>query len=300
MRKSIDSFVWAASLVLVVGTLTAARAGEPKCDCPQQGVPILTKIPYVSRLFKNVGVAHEPGCAAAACQQAGACPEASCDNVWERIGIDFEVCPECPEAEVFRFGPVGVALGIKADGECCCPYACRCELACKCAPGVCHAVATEAVACGKVAACPAACEASCAKTCAGNQPLWEKLVELAGEKGAAQAALETHLAAREEQSELLDALVEMAAKAASLEARLEAQTEHARLTEQMLELAVENARLKSQVELAAAKEKLLETTIPVAVERELLARRVAELEEKLSTSSEGVRTARKAGGKKVE
>ena len=173
---------------------------------------------------------------------------------------------------MFRFGPVGVAVGFKTEGECCCREACRCEPVCQCPLGVCHAVATEAVACGKVAPCGATCEGSkqasaAACKCAGHEVLWEKLVELSGEKAAAEAALEARLEAHDEQSELLDALVEMAAKTAALEARLEAQTEHARLTEQMLELAVENAKLKSQVELAEAKEKLLATTIPVAVER---------------------------------
>ena len=322
MRKSTDSFVWAASLLLVVGTFTAARAEEPKCNCPQQGVAVLSKIPYVSRLFKIVGVAHMPGCTAAECTAAectaGKCPAGPCTasgyttgnysatgsaEPWERIGIDFD-CPACPESEVFRFGPVGVAWAVKADADCGCREACRCEGACKCTPAVCHAVATESAECGaaccKAVACGSTCAAKCAATSAGSQPTWDKFVAVAAERAAAEAALKAHLAAREEQSELLDALVEMSVKTASLEARLEAQSEHSRLTEQMLELAVENARLKSQVELAEAKEKLLQTTVPVAVERELLARRVAELEEKLSAGSEGVRAARKSGGKQVK
>jgi hypothetical protein len=327
MRKSTDSFVWAMSLLLVVGALTAARAEEPKCNCPQMGVPVLSGIPYISRLFKNVGVTHNPECTAAECTAAectagkctaGKCTagnctasgyttgnysETKCAEEWERIGIDFDL-PACPEAEVFHFGPVGVAWAVKADADCRCREACRCEGACKCAPAVCHAVAIESAecgaACGKAVACAATCETRCAANCAATHPMWEKFVALVAERAAAQATLEAHIAAREEQSELLDALVEMSAKTAGLEARLEAQTEHSRLTEQMLELAVENARLKSQVELAEAKEKLLQTTVPVAVERELLARRVAELEEKLSAGSEGVRAARKAGGKQVK
>ena len=44
---------------------------------------------------------------------------------------------------------------------------------------------------------------------------------------------------------------------------------------------------------------MIKETLPVAIEKELLARRVAELEHRLATSEEGVRTAKRPNGKKV-
>ena len=136
--------------------------------------------------------------------------------------------------------------------------------------------------------------------CAGRDELWGHLVEMAAEKGAAEAALE----ARQEHSELLDALVEMATKGAALEAKLEAQAEHQRIMDRVIQLGAENAQLKARVELAEIKAAMLKETLPVAVEKELLARRVAELEERLATHEEHkatatIKTAKKGTGKKA-
>ena len=95
MRKISDSMVWAASLVLVVSLLAAARADEPKCECPQRGVPILAKIPYVSRLFKNVGVAPRAGmhcdgmhCREMRCDRMPGCCDLSAGGLRGCLGAD--------------------------------------------------------------------------------------------------------------------------------------------------------------------------------------------------------------------
>jgi hypothetical protein len=293
-----------AWVVLVSGGLVAARGDEPKqCQCPEVGVPVSSKIPYIARLFKNVGVVHVPGC------EAGQCQKTPCADQLDRIGVDFELSQTCPNCPLVRFGPIELAICTE-DEACCCREK---ECPASCAACVCPSAGTLAVsniAVGKTAACSgcACCEAKCcaektgeaARTtaacqCAGRDELWEHLVEMAAAKGAAEAALE----AREEHSELLDALVEMATKGAALEAKLEAQTEHNKTIERMVELATENAQLKARVELAEIRTQMLKETLPVAVEKELLARRVAELEHRLAASDEGVRTAKKAAGKKA-
>ena len=293
-----------AWVVVVFGSFVATSGDEPKqCQCPQVGVPVLSKIPYISRLFKNVGVAHEAGC------EAGQCPQTPCADQLERIGVDFELCQTCPNCPLVRFGPIELAICTEDEACCCrgmdCPASCA---ACGCPSA--GKLAVNNVAVSKSAACceSACCEAKCcaektseaahrtaACQCAGRDELWEHLVEMAAAKGAAEAALE----AREEHSELLDALVELATKSAALEAKLEAQTEHHKVMERMVELASENAQLKARVELAEIKTQMLKETLPVAVERELLAHRVAELEQRLAASDEGVRTAKKGAGKKA-
>ena len=301
-------FVLSGSLALVQGDEppkacpeTLACKEAKACRCPEVGVPILSSIPYVSRLFKNVGVVHEPGC------EAGHCVKTPCASELERIGVDFDFCQTCPDG-IVRFGPIELAICSEDENCCCrdkdCPAACA---GCACpsvgkltvhqAAAISDAAACEAhcnaVACGDAKCCAGECK--CAVATAGREDLWKHLVELSAEKAAAEAALE----AREEQSELLDALVEMATKTAALEAKLEAQTEHQKLLGQMVELASENAQLKARTELAEAKAEMLRETIPVVVEKELLARKVASLEERLAAreserSEEAIRTAKKA------
>ncbi len=318
-------FVLSGSFALVQGDEPPKACPETKvcpetlacqeakaCQCPQVGVPILSNIPYVSRLFKSVGVVHEPGC------EAGACAKTPCADQLERIGVDFGFCQTCPDG-VVRFGPIELAICSEDENCCCrdkaCPAACA-GCACPSAgkmvgwqaavsdkPNACEATICEATACAakcdEAKCCAGECK--CAAATAGRDELWKHLVEVSAEKAAAEAALE----AREEQSELLDALVEMATKSAALEAKLEAQAEHQKLMEQMVELASENAQLKARTELAEAKSEMLRETIPVVVEKELLARRVASLEERLAAreserSQENIRTAKKAERKSAE
>ena len=293
-----------AGVFMFSGSFALVHGDEPKaCHCPEAGVPILSKIPYVSRLFKNVGVAHEASCEAGHCQTP-------CADQLERVGVDFDfgfgVCQTCPDG-VVRFGPIELAV-CSEDAACCCkgkecPAACAscsCPSAGKLTVSQCAAEGETiclAAKCGEGKCCEAKC-CAVAKTsdcqCAGRDELWKHLVEMAEAKGAAEAALE----GREEQSELLDALVEMATKGAALEAKLEAQAEQHKLMEQMVELASENAQLKARAELADAKAEMLRETLPIAIEKELLARRVTELEQRLAGGDEGVRTARKANARK--
>jgi hypothetical protein len=297
--KVAAGFAW---VVLVAGGIALVRGDEPpgkesQCQCHEAGIPLLSKIPYISRIFKNVGVVHEAGC------EAGQCQNTPCADQLERIGVDFELCQTCPNSPLMRFGPIELAICTE-DEDCCCRdkeclascAALGCEV--KCCTEKCCAEECTAKCCAEKCAAAKASEVaqqSTACQCAGRDELWEHLVEMAAAKGAAEAALE----AREEHSNLLDALVEMATKSAALEAKLEAQTEHNRIMDRVIQLAAENAQLKARVELAEIKTAMIKETLPVAIEKELLARRVAELEHRLATSDEGVRTAKKPNGKKA-
>ncbi len=313
MRFSAKFSAVVAGWTVVLSTFVACGDEPQTCQCPEVGVPILSKVPYLSRLFRSVGVVHEAGC------EAGPCEKTPCADQFERIGVDFEFCQTCPDG-VVRFGPIELAVCSEDENCCCrgqeCPVACAgcacpsagklavsqaaaaCEsasCACKCGAGQCCAGA-----CAAVSKTSAAAHHAAACQCAGRDELWEHLVEMAAAKGAAEAALE----ARQEHSELLDALVEMATKGAALEAKLEAQAELHKTFERMVELASENAQLKARVELAEIKAAMLKETIPVAIEKELLARRAAELEERLAThgehkATETIRTAKKGNGKKA-
>jgi hypothetical protein len=291
MRKSVFGM-----MLCGLATAAVAMAEEPqanyvgKAPAHEVGVPFLSKVPYISRLFKNIGVAGP------ACQ--GQCNQA------EHIGVEFAICPD-EHTGILRVCPV--------DGP---QHACQtaaCESACKaggCQAGACQVAAKAACQCpgdccpdgkcccsAKVAAkaacqCPGDCcpDGRCccsAKVAAGGCPchatkdtaLWEKLIELSAGQAAAEAALEYQEEAFESTTELLETLAGLHAEKSQLEAKLEAQAEHAKWTEQMLELATENIRLKAQVELAEAKAEVMRATVEMTVENERLKLRVAELEQ---------------------
>ncbi|MCI0360953.1 MAG: hypothetical protein L0211_20940 [Planctomycetaceae bacterium] len=322
MRIAARFAAWVAGMVLISGGFALAHGDEPKgqetkstqakcadakctantsdqkqCQCPSTAVPILSNLPYVSRLFKNVGVVHEPGC------EAGHGLKTPCAEELERIGVDFELSHTGPDCPILRFGPIGLAI-CTDDGACVCTgkecAAGKVAVACAAKCGEANCCCGEGKCCCGQCQCAAAIASQTAHQkavcqCEGREELWEHLVELSAEKAAAEAALE----AREEHFELLDALVEMATKSAALEGKLEAQAQHHGVLERMVELAVENAQLKARAELAEAKAEMLKETLPVAVEKEMLARRVAELEERLAAEDAGLRTTRRASGKKA-
>jgi hypothetical protein len=296
MRKPVSgSQAW----TVVVGVLAIAAiavAEEPKCQCPvaatahEVGVPILSNVPYINRLFKNVGIATTP-CASGECAVAGHCDQAKCveangavgkcesgkcpavtTQVFERIGIDFDVVADakqceggaCPIGKLVACdvatGCKAIAVAAKAGGsqscgsECCGCKTCACE---------------EKVA---ASACPFA------KTVAKTDALWEKIVELSAGQAAAEAALEVQEDTLDRTAEMLEALAEVHAEKARLEAKLELQEGQTELLGKLAEMAAENAQLKAQVELAEAKAKVMEHTVEITVENERLKMRLAEIE----------------------
>lgn len=303
-----------AALVLVgalVGQV-AAWGGEPAPVCPVQECmkdccpsTLLTKIPYVGRLFAN----HPP------------CAEMARSDGMERIGIDFELgqsipaqwlfgaagddCQKCFAFEVTackagKCQPCGCpAKQCASDQRCAqsCDLA-TCEAA-KCCASKCCAekcgIANCGVAkCGIASACPAAAIWSGPQ----QHPLIAHIIELSSEKAALEAALAVQEAMLEQKAEMLEAFAELAAEKAKLEAQQELQGERDGVTSKMLELAVENARLKAQLELADAKAAFIQQVTQISLENEHLKLQVAQL--KLQAESDETRVSKRSpNGRKV-
>jgi hypothetical protein len=268
--------------VSIVALAALARAEDPKCKCPeaaaaQVGIPLLSKVPYISRLFKNATVVH---------QGVEGAPEEHAVFQFE-IGLagaaDCEACPAgkaaaCATAACGKDGclvqPIKLAvptLGISTcAADCACDGTCACAKQCSC-EGACPAkVAT--------AKCGANCDAH--SHAIHHKAIVDQIVELTAIAAAAEAKLEAREESLETTAELLQALAELTGEKAGLAARLEAQTEHHGLVEKMMELAAENARLKAQVELAEAKAAVMQHSVEMAVENERLKMRLADLEER--------------------
>jgi hypothetical protein len=292
----------AAAAVAAIIVPSMARGEEPACPAHTvvvEGVPILGKIPYIGRLFTNVGVC-EQGCAAnkacaetkacvewKACPAAPACPASHpCPAEAERIGIDFDFGfpigedGQCPLAiRLVEFTKCTDCKSACAGGACeagvCAAGKCEVATACEC-PGTkvccdsCQVVAKAPCCCGTKCGCGAGCQC-----------------------GPANVA-HAHGAHRHVGGcpAMFEHLLTLTAKSAALEAKLEARTEHAELVSEMLELAAENAKLKAQVELAEAKSEMQQQVLSVALENEQLKTKLAELTSKLE--NEAVRTARPA------
>ena len=214
---------------------SSARGDEPpaclKCNVTERGIPFLSKIPYVSRLFKKTAAAEE----------------------LERIGVDFDidVCQDCPgvcqpsarpRLIVFRHTAHGEIAAECCENEPCCGKDCE-----------------EASAC---------CRASCETAKSGLS--WERVVELTAKNAALEAMLEAQDSFQEEKSDLVETLTEALVEKARLEAKVESQAQHIELTKEMLTLVSENARLKAQVEMAEVKVALVHELAKLALENEQL------------------------------
>lgn len=282
MRKPVcRSRAWTVALGMLA-LAAVAVAEEPKCQCPatvtvtrhEVGVPILSKVPYVGRLFKNVGIATSP-CESGECAVAGHCAQAKCAD------------GNCPAVTTHVFERIGVDFDFAADGKACEGQACPIGKLTVCDAAACKAIAVAAKTCdaacceGKVCACEskvATTACPCSKSAAKTDALWEKIVELSAGQAAAEAALEVQEDTLDRTAEMLEALAEVHAEKARLEAKLELQEGQTELLGKLAEMAAENAQLKAQVELAEAKAKVMEHTVEITVENERLKMRLAELE----------------------
>ncbi len=231
---------------------TAASAEEPApkcraCAVTETGVPLLSKIPYVNRLFKNVTPREV-----------------------EQIGVDFDFeiptagpakcaiqagCNECvknasrPQVLVVRTTSQGKAVNA------CCANEARCEN-----EACCEAEVAQAIACLK---------GGCEKE-AGQGLSWQRIVELTAHNAALETMLEAQEGIQEARAEMMEHFAEVMVEKAKLEAKVEALTQQAELTKEMLSLAGENARLKAQLEMGEAKLALVHEMAKLAIENEQL------------------------------
>lgn len=147
----------------------------------EQGVPILDKVPYVSRLFKNTGTEHAQKTLVISVGDAE--PLNRVDNPPRQINALID------DIQQFAFGEIGLCAAKcekSCDTEC---KASKCDS--KCAPAACQVVAIEASDC-KPVGCKKACKASGCKPAAGKlagcQPDHkEKLKKVAQKKPAGNA-----------------------------------------------------------------------------------------------------------------
>lgn len=116
---------------------SSLQAGEPACTACEPGVPMLSKIPYMNRLFKNVGVGRAEECdVKKPTLRVVGVPvpgkprhfrQIDADSL-ERIGIDFDFEIDGPDARGVSHetptGPISAKceeeekLGIDLDEKC--------------------------------------------------------------------------------------------------------------------------------------------------------------------------------------
>lgn len=267
----------ACAAALFGGVLAPAllQATEPPCVACEQ-VPMLSKIPYLNRLFKNVGVAtaHAPndhvqivwewetaaaspageceaGVCAVKCDGASACSAKACSTaVRETETCEAKVCPSkaCPTAA--RAGKVRYAEACSAPS---------CEAKCSDAvnSGVPHCIVVSRPdrferigvdfdfdVCANGPGHPlhaGPVRAFCAPPVPIARPLEAPLLELFSVYLEEVKAL--HEESREREMGLVEAIVEAQVENAKLSAKLE-------LVEQQAQLAIENAMLKAKLEQA--------------------------------------------------
>jgi hypothetical protein len=313
---------WSAAFLAAAALAMPCVAQEEKCDCPAkkaavQGIPMLSQVPYLSRLFQvappcegdveRIGVDFEfceagdfpfavkfwecgTGCDGGQCNAKACCAEGQCPAA--------QTCA-CPSAKVAcQSCPAAAKLIAARQSQCACGGECACESKC----------ATEKCACGATCGCSGKC--ACGEGCQcgdhvvvhpfGPLPLVaHHFGALPGPVGPVPFVTH-HFGPHPSPAHaggcpaLFEHLLELTAKSAALEAKLEARTEQAELVGEMLELAQENAKLKAQVELAEAKAEAAQQLLAVTLENEQLKSRVAELTGRLGEVEKNVHTAREA------
>lgn len=272
MRKTANTQIMAAlGWGVLLGALSVpgmARAQDAKEGCrdcvTQNGDSLFSRIPYLSRLFKNVEAASCPEC----CDEALKVGE----DFVERIGVDFDFSPEA-------------TFGIQVVEFCPAPGACG------------RATANTAKARTLCLACDdGACDIDEECVAEGDEGLQQRLLNLTvqaavlGNLSELQSELvATRLELSEELAkakvEHFEELLKLAVENAQLKAKLEFQSEREALQSQIAELTIHSVSLQSQV---AIKVQVMEAQLVaqslrhevdlLAKEKEHLEARVADLE----------------------
>jgi len=205
----------------------------PACAQNERGVPLLSKLPYVNRLFKNVGPAPA--------NQKYETVDADCPpprvvresrfvgpDGLERIGVDFdfEATDNCAQCQAVRCVPANsarpAATCAAPAASCPAPSAIYGPQAGPYTPGQYPALAYQVL--------PAPLAMMQAQSVAGRDELLEALMEARIEAAVAQTALKV---------------------------REESDAKQLELIKELLSSQIENARLTAKLELAAEKEKML-------------------------------------------
>jgi hypothetical protein len=318
----------AASCALLAAS--AALAAEPTAECQRAcgkaataghvtasvevGVPILSNIPYVSRLFKNVGVAQIETCKGGECQQAAAIAPAApcavsagCALTTATHCVEGATCPidGAPQFCEIRTGPATAHAPLKIIATpmgpiCIAPTA---TVAGTCGTSACTTVAAEKV-CGTTCTlasadktCPAgqcAAPACCdTKVCAAGKcgescpcPATSECQTTKVSKKACAGCTDCKCAGDDKTTVLWKQIVELSAKAAASEAKAEAEIKAHQSTleifEGLAEVTAEKAALEAKVEAQQAQFATMEKMVELAMENAKLKAEV----EKISAQAE--------------
>jgi hypothetical protein len=260
MKLASKQSFWLASFVAsVIGlaSVTAQNAGAEEPDCAlkqyapvQQGVPLLNKLPHLSRLFKNVGIGV-----------------GTLQSDCERIGIDFD---------------------FSLTGEDCCTAACcttQTGAAQCCATPAGAQVCVSSNCWTDLNSRPFVQHAKAGKRNSTKPDKHELGGVLAIFKSTQKSQLEIFSATLEVQRESFDrerelweALAESQSQITGLEATLELLSEFDELRSKLQETAIENVHLHAQLELAAEKEQLLQQQAALLAENAQLKARLVKRE----------------------
>jgi hypothetical protein len=307
----------AASCALLAAS--AALAAEPTAECQKAcpaaaraghmavsvdvGVPILSKIPYISRLFKNVGVAHTESCEggecvqtcvrapaaswavapASHCTEGATCPINGTPQYCEVVGgpaefhaplkiIATPMGPICIAPTATVAGTCGTSACTTVAAEKVCGTACTTvavEKACpagQCAaPTCCDTKVRAAGKCGESCPCPATAECPTTKV----------------SKKACASCTDCKCAGDDTTTVLWKHIVELSAKAAACEAKAEAEVKAHQNTleifEGLAEVTAEKAALEAKVEAHQAQFAAMEKMIELALENTKLKAEVEKL-----------------------
>ena len=289
-RRTVSAWLRGGSLAiagLLVSTLAAVAdgpatvcSGQPCGQSCERGAAMLSKLPYINRLFKNVGV-----------NEAGA-------DV-ERLGVDFDfewiatpngVCdfkPTCHEAA--RSEPIQceTAHCESACGGSACTTAARTKATCgtaSCNTSACSTATGHDSACGKQACGAAACCESATSECYYIQPLTKSsgcqccsdcacsccTSANKRDKHVVRSCTCTKPAVAEKRKQHKDRLKAALAAKQHLETLLETHVRFEEAKQELLEnlmaSLVEKAQLEAQLAVAHERQALLQTVADVTAE----------------------------------
>ncbi len=231
----------------------------------ETGIPMLGKLPYVNRLFKNVGVATQTTLITLPRSQVKSiteCGEQDCvtldfsgiaskDTPCQLLGT--QVCRE--EVE---FLPISTVKACAANGDCCkkstCAQACGDCKESTCAQARATKCPVNVVSRGKAQGPCEDCQ--CCSSCGCNKPanvhnvaLHEKLVQALTENAELKAREEVRAELEEFKAHHLEALIESQVEVARLQARLEFAEDRTELIEEFAESQIEKVKLQATLQL---------------------------------------------------
>jgi hypothetical protein len=313
--------LFAASCALLAAS--AALAAEPAAECQKAcanlapaghvtatievGVPILSKIPYISKLFKNVGVGQAETCQSGECVQAwisapaaswavapashcaegAACPINGAPQFCEVTGpaashtplkiIATPMGPICIAPVATTAGTCGTQACTTVAAEKVCGTACTLAVVDNACPAGQCASATECTVqvcaagkCGETCPCPATSECQTTKV----------------SKTACAGCTDCKCAGDDKTTVLWKQIVELSAKAAAAEAKAESEVKAHQNTleifEGLAEVTAEKAALEAKLASQQAQFATMEKLVELAMENAKLKAEV----EKISAQAE--------------